>query len=148
MAGRRRRRRNERGRAARSCKIYYPTVDALLYAVERLKRIYPEDHIHVAMRGALDDTVAAARFAAAFTRGSCREKKLAAAATLFYEIIARHPLSDGNKRLAATMLAAFMRKNSLKAPRPGSVWRAAIRVAAGGWGPEEVKRWLQRIQRG
>jgi hypothetical protein len=40
-----------------------------------------------------------------------------------------------------------MRKNSLKAPRPGSIWRVAIRVAAGEWGPEEVKHWLNRIQR-
>lgn len=141
MAGRKRRHR-------RRCVIYYPTLEALLYAVERLKQLYPEDHIHVTMRGALEDAVSAARFAAAFTRGPCREKKLVAAATLFYEIIARHPLSDGNKRLAAIMLAAFIRKNSLKAPRPGSVWRVAIRVAAGGWGSEEVKRWLQRIQRG
>ncbi|BES82748.1 Fic family protein [Pyrodictium abyssi] len=143
MAGKRKGRRSRR-----KCRIYYPTVEALLYAVERLRRIYPEDHIHVAVRAALEDAVSAARFAAAFTRGSCREKKLAAAATLFYEIIARHPLRDGNKRLAATMLAAFMRKNSLKAPRPGGVWRVAVRVAAGEWGPEEVKRWLQRIQHG
>jgi len=128
------------------CIIHYPTLDVLFYAVERLRRAYPEDHIHVAVRGALEGAVSAARFAVAFTRGSCREKKIVAAATLFYEIIARHPLSDGNKRLAATMLAAFMRKNSLRAPRPGSVWRAAVRVAAGGWGPEDVKRWLQRIQ--
>ena len=135
------------GRSRRKCKIYYPTVEAILYAVERLRHIYPEDHIHVAVGTALEDAVSAARFAAAFTRGSCREKKLAAAAALFYEIIARHPLSDGNKRLATTMLAAFIHKNSLKAPRPGSVWRAAVRVAAGEWGSEEVKRWLQRIQR-
>jgi len=116
--------------------------------VEKLRHSYPEDHIRVVMRSALEDAVSAAKFAAAFTRESCREKKLAAAATLFYEIIARHPLSDGNKRLAVTMLAAFMRKNSLKAPRPGSVWRVAIRVASGKWGLEEVKHWLDWVQRG
>ena len=141
---RKRRHRKPRGR----CRIYYPTMKTLLYAVEKLRRAYPEDHIHAAMRGALEDAVSAARFATAFTRGSCREKKLAAAATLFYEIIARHPLSDGNKRLATIILLAFLRKNSLKMPQPGRVWRAAIHVAAGDWGSDEVKRWLKRIQRG
>ena len=132
----------------RKCVIYYPTLKTLLYAVERLRQLYPEDRIHVVSRSALEDAVSAAKFAAAFTRGACREKRLVAAATLFYEIITRHPLSDGNKRLAVTLLAAFMRRNLLKAPRPGSVWRVAIRVAAGEWGLEEVKRWLQSIQRG
>ena len=138
-----------RGRSRRAsrerCMIYYPTLRALLYAVEKLRLAYPEDHIHVASRTALEDTVLAARLAAALTRGSCREKKLAAAATLFYEIIARHPLSDGNKRLATTILLAFMKKNSMKMPQPGSVWRAAIYTAIGDWGPEEVKQWLKNI---
>lgn len=129
------------------CVIHYPTLKALLYAVKKLKMLYPEDEVRVAAETALEDAIAAAKFAASFTKGSCREKKLAAAATLFYEIIARHPLVDGNKRLATVILTAFMYKNALKTPPPGSVWVAAIRVAAGEWGPWEVRRWLERLQR-
>ena len=54
----------------RKCRIYDPAVEAVLYALERLKRTYLEDHIHVAMRDALEDAVSAARFAAALARGA------------------------------------------------------------------------------
>lgn len=129
------------------CVIYYPTLRTLFYAVERLKTLYPEDDIRVVSESALGDAISAAKFAATFTEGSCRERKLVAAATLFYELITRHPLSDGNKRLATVILAAFLKKNSLKTPQPGKVWRIAVRVASGEWSFEEVKRWLTRIQR-
>ena len=136
----------KRKKSKRKCVIYYPTLKTLLNAVERLKQLYPEDRIHVVSRSALEDAISAAKFAATFTRGSCREKKLVAVATLFYEIITRHPLSDGNKRLATVMLAAFLKKNSSKTPRPGGVWRVAVYVATGEWDAERTKRWLERIQ--
>lgn len=133
-------------KSRRKCVIHYPTITTLLYAAGKLRQLYPEDRIHVVSRSALEDAVSAAKFAATFTRGSCKEKKLVAAVTLFYELVTRHPLSDGNKRLATVMLAAFLKKNSLKTPRPGRVWRAAVHVATGEWDIERTKRWLERIQ--
>jgi len=44
------------------------------------------------------------------------DKKLSAAATLFYEIVAGHPLTDGNKRLATLVLKAFLLRNGLRRP--------------------------------
>lgn len=135
----------KRRKSKRKCVVYYPTLKALLHAVERLRQLYPEDRIHVVSRSALEDVVSAAKFAAAFTRGACREKRLMAAATLFYEIIARHPLSDGNKRLATLMLEAFLVKNGFKMP---VAYRAAIKVASGEWGLEDVYKWLKRVLEG
>ena len=134
------------GRADKGGMIHYPALDAFLYAVEMLRRLYPGDRIPVVSKDVLEDAVSAAEFAAAYTRDTCRKKRLVAAATLFYEIITRHPLSDGNKRLGATMLAAFMKKNSLKTPQPGRVWRIAIHVATGEWSPEEIIEWLEEVQ--
>ena len=116
-------------------------MNTLLYAVEKLRQLYPEDNIHVVSRSALEDAISAAKFAAAYAGGACREKRLMAAATLFYEIITRHPLSDGNKRLATLMLEAFLVKHGFEMP---VAYRAAIKVASGEWGLEDVYKWLKR----
>ncbi len=129
----------------RKCKIYYPTVEALLYAVEKLRRAYPEDHIHIASKAALERAIESARAAAGYTPGSCMDKKLSAAATLFYEIVAGHPLTDGNKRLATLVLKAFLLRNGLRRP---VAYRAAIKVASGEWSLEDVYKWLRRVHKG
>ncbi len=132
-------------RHRRKCRIYYPTVKALLYAVEKLRHAYPEDHIHVMSRIALERVLESAKMAASYTPGSCMDKKLTAAATLFYELVAGHPLTDGNKRLATLVLKAFLLKNGLKRL---VAYRAAIRVASGEWSLEDVYKWLKKAQRG
>lgn len=120
-------------------------MSALLYAVEKLRKSYPEDHIRVVSNGVLERAIEFAKAAAHYTQGSCTDKKLAAAAALFYEIIAGHPLTDGNKRLATLVLKAFLLKNGLKRP---IVYGVAIRVARGEWGFEEIYNWLKRATKG
>jgi len=137
--------REKRRKSRRRCIIHYPTLKALLYAVERLRRAYPEDHIRVASRAALERALGSAKTAAGYTPCSCMDKKVAAAAALFYEIVAGHPLTDGNKRLATLVLKAFLLKNGLKRP---VAYRAAIKVASGEWSLEDVYRWLRRVQKG
>jgi len=66
-------------------------VKALLYAVEKLRQAYPEDNIHVASRAVLERALESVKIAAGYTPGSCMDKKLSAAATLFYEIVAGAP---------------------------------------------------------
>ncbi len=99
-------------------------MSALLYAVEKLRTSYPEDHIRVASYGVLERAIEFAKAAARYTQGSCTDKKLAATAALLYEVIVGHPLTDGNKRLATLVLKAFLLKNRLTRP---TVYRAAIR---------------------
>ena len=129
----------------RRCIIYYPTMKALLYAVEKLRTRYPEDYIRIVSRTALERVIESAKTAAHYTHGSCTARKVAAAAALFYEIIAGHPLTDGNKRLATLMLKAFLIKNRLRRP---IAYNAAIKVARGEWGFEEVHNWLRNAIRG
>ena len=110
-----------------------------------LKRRYPQDPIAVISRDALESIVTSARYAARYTRGPCKTKKIAAAATLFYEAITNHPLTDGNKRLAVVLLRAFLMANRVE--QPDLAYEAAIRVARGEWDIDDVVRWLQRAQR-
>jgi len=127
------------------CGIVYPGLEVFEEAVRLLGERYPGDAIEWKGGGREQvlQAVAAARWAfrAAAGRG-CLAAGLAAAATLFYEIVTLHPLVDGNKRLATLMLDAFLIVNGL--PRPGEMACAALRVAGGEWGREEVYRWLAR----
>ena len=50
---------------------------------------------------------------------------------------------DGNKRLATLILDAFLIRNRL--PRPKRIAEAALRVAGGEWGQEDVYEWLHRV---
>ena len=93
----------------------------------------------------MERAVESAKTAAYYAHGSCTAKKVAAAAALFYEIVAGHPFTDGNKRLATLMLKAFLIKNGLRRP---VAYHAAIRVARGEWGFEEVYNWLREAIRG
>ena len=69
-------------------------------------------------RGQAEAALAAARWAFHASRGGpCSERKPAAAAALFHELITLHPLVDGNKRLASVVLWAFLRANRLPRPR-------------------------------
>ncbi|AEM38395.1 death-on-curing family protein [Pyrolobus fumarii 1A] len=123
------------------CVIRYPSVSLLLYIVEELCRHYPRDHIAVVSVDALESILESARYAARYTRSSCRVKKIIAAATLFYEAITRHPLTDGNKRFAVVLLRAFLKANRVR--QPASAYEAAIRVARGEWSIEDLIEWLQ-----
>lgn len=125
--------------------IRFPSKRALEYAVDRLRMMYPGDRIQLRGRGLLLQAVDAARWSARFHRGPCYERKLAAAASLFYEVIMLHPLVDGNKRLGTLLLEAFLRANGL--PRPRRIYHAALKVAGREWGVEEVYRWLLRVYR-
>ena len=124
------------------CEVRLPTLCDLLYAVDVLKRLYPRDEIHPVSLDALKAAVEASRQALLYTRGDCISRTLTAAAVLFYELIERHPLSDGNKRLATLVLRAFLDRNGL--PQPRIVYRAAVATAKGEWGLEEVTQWLHR----
>ena len=133
---------------AKKCKIRFPTIRALDYAVSRLRELYPSDPIgwKGGGREQAEQAVAIARWTFKFSRGRpCYERKLLAAATLFYEIIMLHPLVDGNKRLATTMLWAFLKANKL--PRPKNIADAALKVASREWGQEDVHQWLLRVYR-
>ncbi len=129
-------------RAKKRCTIRYPMLKLLLYIVGMLERRYPQDSITVVSRDTLESVIESARYAARYTRGPCRRKKLVAAATLFYEAIASHPLTDGNKRLAVVLLRAFLRANGVR--QPDFAYEAAVRVARGEWGVDDVVKWLQR----
>ena len=54
-------------------------------------------------------------------------------------------MTYGNKRLASVMLWAFLRVNRL--PRPRKTAEAALKVADGEWGQEDVYKWLLRVYR-
>ncbi len=130
----------------RTCRIRYPSLRSIERAVEKLRQLYPDDPIQWkgGGRGQAEQAVEAARWAFHFSRGQpCYARKLAAAAALFHELITLHPLVDGNKRLAAVMLWAFLRVNRM--PRPKRIAEAALRVAGGEWGREEVYQWLLRV---
>ncbi len=132
----------------KTCRVYYPTVRHVERAISMLVGRYPHDSIRWKGGGReqVEQAIAAARWAFRFSRGRpCYERKLAAAAALFYEIITLHPLVDGNKRLATLLLDAFLIRNNL--PRPRNIAGAALRVAAGEWGQEDVHRWLLRVYR-
>ncbi|MEB3774427.1 MAG: Fic family protein [Desulfurococcales archaeon] len=78
--------------------------------MKKLKALYPDDYIQWKGGGKkqAEQAIAAAKWAFGFSKGKpCYERKLAAAAALFYEIIMLHPLADGNKRLAVVMLGSF-----------------------------------------
>lgn len=109
-----------------------------------MQRLYPYDEIRVALLEALESITEAARLAARYTRGDCTRRKIAAAATLFYEVIARHPLTDGNKRLVTLLLDAFLAENGLR--QPPTIYEAAVRVARGEWSLGDVIEWLRCIQ--
>ncbi len=86
---------------ARKCRAGFPKVSVLLYIVKKLRSLYPKDSIEVvdvgALRASIDSAKAVFRYAR--TR-SCEYRILLAGAKLFEELIARHPLVDGNKRFA------------------------------------------------
>jgi len=134
----------------RKCRISYPTVRTFERAVEKLRREYPEDSIDWKGGGReqVMQAIAAARWAFQLSRGKlCYARKIAAGADLFYEVAMLHPLIDGNKRLAVVMLAGFLVMNRLPRPRPGSLYRAVLRVVGGEWSQEDVYRWLLRVYR-
>jgi len=135
-------------KAKKKCRISYPTVRTFERAVEKLRREYPEDSINWKGGGReqVTQAIAAAKWAFQLSRGKpCYARKLTAGAALFYEIAMLHPLIDGNKRLAVVMLAAFLVKNRLPRPRPGSLYRVVLRVVSGEWSQEEVYQWLLRV---
>ena len=135
-------------KAEKKCRVFYPTTRTFERAVEKLRLEYPEDRIEWKGGGReqVMQAVAAARWAFQSSRGRpCYARKLAAGAALFYEIAMLHPLIDGNKRLSVVMLAAFLVKNRLPGPKPGSLYRAALKVVGGEWTREDVRRWLQRV---
>jgi len=76
----------------------------------------------------------------------CTQRKLYSTASFFYEIIKLHPLIDGNKRLATLLLDAVLIANGLC--RPERIAEAALHVAAGEWGPEDVYHYLLKAQEG
>ena len=132
----------------KTCRTRYPTLKVFERIVEGLGELYPGDPIQWKGGGReqAEQAIAAARWAFRFSRGqSCYERKLAAAAALFYKTITLHPPTDGNKRLATIMLWAFLRVNSLLRPR--RIAEAALRVAGGEWSQEEVYQWLLRVYR-
>ena len=97
-------------------------------------------------QGQAEQAIAAARWAFRHSRSQpFYARKLAAAATLFHELVTLHPLVDGNKRLATLILDAFLIRNRL--PRPRELYGVALQVAAGEWGQEDVRRWLLRVYR-
>ncbi len=130
------------------CRVALPPLRVFEVAVSMLAKRYPVDPIEWKGGGRrqAEQAIAAAKWAFQFSKGRpCHERKLAAAATLFYEIIMLHPLIDGNKRLATLMLDAFLLKNRL--PRPRKIYQAALRVAGREWSREDVYRWLLRVYR-
>ena len=132
----------------RVCRVKYPSLRVFEAAVDLLRSRYPGDPVEWKGGGReqAGQAVEAARWAFRFSRGQpCYARKLAAAAALFYEIITLHPLVDGNKRLATLVLDAFLIRNRL--PRPRRIAEAALRVAGGEWGQEEVYQWLLRVYR-
>ena len=132
----------------RVCRIKYPTLRVFEAAVELLRSRYPDDPLvwKGGGREQVGQAVEAARWAFRFSSGRpCYARKLSAAAALFYEIIMLHPLVDGNKRLATLILDAFLIRNRL--PRPKRIAEAALRVAGGEWGQEDVYEWLLRVYR-
>lgn len=125
------------------CTAAFPCLEALEEAVRLLASRYPEDSIEWRGDGralALQ-AVEAARWAFQLEEGDCIDRGLAAAATLLVELASLHPLTDGNKRLAVLVTAAFLVRNRL--PLPGSLYEAALR-AAGGGSPRSV---LERLRR-
>ncbi len=134
----------------RRCSISYPTLPVFERAVDRLRSRYPLDPIRWKGGGReqAEQAIAAARWAFRFSRGQpCYARRLAAGAALFYEVITLHPLVDGNKRLAVVVLGAFLIRNRLPTPRPGTMYQAALRVAGGEWGQEDAHQWLLRVYR-
>ena len=132
----------------RVCRIRYPTLRIMERIVEGLRELYPGDPIQWKGGGReqAEQAIAAARWAFRFSRSQpCYERKLAAAAALFYEVITLHPLTDGNKRLASVLLWAFLRVNGM--PRPRRIAEAALRVAGGEWSQEDVHQWLLLVYR-
>ena len=135
---------------ARKCRVFYPTTGTFERAIEKLRQEYPEDSIDWKGGGReqVTQAIAAAKWAFQLSRGKpCYARKLAAGAALFYETAMLHPLIDGNKRLAVVMLAAFLVKNRLPGPRPGSPYRVVLRIVSGEWSQKDVYRWLLRVYR-
>ncbi|MCE4622576.1 MAG: Fic family protein [Desulfurococcales archaeon] len=130
------------------CVISYPTLRVIERAVNMLQNLYPTDLIEWKGSGRkqAEQAVAAARWAFQLSKGqACTMRKLAAAATLFYELITLHPLVDGNKRLATLLLGAFLIKNDL--PTPKNLYKPALKIAGGEWSREDVYKWLLRAYR-
>ena len=84
----------------RVCRVRYPTLRVIDLAVRLLRARYPGDPIEWkgGGRGQAEAALAAARWAFQASRGRpCSERKLAAAAALFYELITLHPWSTGTR---------------------------------------------------
>ncbi len=131
-----------------TCRVSYPTLHLIESAVSKLREKYPDDGIEWKGGGReqVEQAIAAARWSFKFSGDqSCYKRKLLAAATLFYEIVMLHPLTDGNKRLATLILDTFLIKNQL--PRPRRIYPAALKVAGGEWSQEDVYQWLLRVYR-
>ena len=127
----------------RRCTIKLPREEAIKYAVKVLKTLYPEDNITIINPVGIMAAINAARMEFRYFRGKCIDRKIAALSRLFYELIQLHPLIDGNKRLAALILAAGLTKNNLTVKK--SILKdLALKVARGDIGFRGVFECLRR----
>ena len=125
------------------CVIKIPKVSNIMFMIKVLARSYPEDNIVLINKSAIEAAINTSKYEARYRSGSCLDKKVAVGARLFYELIQLHPLSDGNKRLAAYVLATYLYKNKLTIKK--SVLKdLALKVARGEISFEGVYRCLRR----
>jgi len=132
------------------CRARFPRVTVLIAFVGLLKRAYPQDPIELVDRGALEAAVESARMVFRLARAQpCRARIVLAGAKLFEELILRHPLVDGNKRLATLTLGTYLVKNGFPRRRVAACVTEdlAIKVALGRTSYRGVARWLRRCLR-
>ncbi len=123
-------------------KIYSPSITLITHLVHLLKELYPSDYIRVYRHEALELVLEDLRWAGREYR---RKPNIVAAkaASLLYDIIVLHPLTDGNKRLAVLATAAFLIKNGYYVPR-STMFRLALLIARNEVDKGEVYKWLLR----
>ncbi len=121
-------------------RLSYPTLKLILYLIKRLQELYPEDYIRLYRLEALELTLHNMKYV------GCQYKKTryrlaAKAASLLYDLVTLHPLTDGNKRLAVWATGAFLMKNGYYVPK-STMFKLALLIARTEIDKEETYKWL------
>ncbi len=122
----------------KSRRLYYPTVRVFHRAIMKLKSRFPEDDFTVMNNAVFKTIVEDMKWS--YRLGGFT----GAAAALFYDLIMDHPLVDGNKRLAASMLIAFLYRNGYELSGSEKLYELAIKVAENKKSKQGVSKWLRK----
>jgi len=123
-------------------RVYSPSINLLLDLVYLLRKLYPKDYIRIYRYEYLKLVLENLRWAGREYR---RTPNIIAAkaASLLYDIIMLHPLTDGNKRFAVLATGVFLLKNGYYVPR-STMFKLALLIARNEVDKGEVYKWLLR----